>query len=225
MRGERPAEPVPARREQTPREELLNSLTHGLAAALSVAALTVLVVVSSIQGDPWKIVSFSIYGATLLALYTASTLYHAVPSPRLRPFLRRLDHSCIYLLIAGTYTPFMLVVMRNAWGWTVFGLVWGLAALGILFKLFFMGRYNALSTLWYILMGWIALIAIKPMMEAMPAGVWPWVAGGGLCYTFGVIFYAMRKLRYHHAVWHLFVLSGSSLHFVSLVLFVLPAQG
>ena len=111
----------------------MNSLTHGVAAALSIAALTVLVVFSSLQGDPWKIVSFSIYGATLIALYTASTVYHAVPSPRLRPFLRRIDHSCIYLLIAGTYTPFMLVVMRDAWGWTLFGLVWGSAVLGIVF--------------------------------------------------------------------------------------------
>ncbi len=200
----------------------MNSLTHGVAAALSIAALTVLVVFSSLQGDPWKIVSFSIYGATLIALYTASTVYHAVPSPRLRPFLRRIDHSCIYLLIAGTYTPFMLVVMRDAWGWTLFGLVWGSAVLGIVFKIFYTGRYEVVSTLWYIMMGWIAVIAIKPMAEAMPAGVWPWVVGGGLCYTFGVIFYAMGKLRYNHAVWHLFVLGGSLLHFMSFLLFVLP---
>ena len=126
----------------------MNSLTHGVAAALSIAALTVLVVFSSLQGDPWKIGSFSIYGATLIALYTASTVYHAVPSPRLRPFLRRIDHSCIYLLIAGTYTPFMLVVMRDAWGWTLFGLVWGSAVLGIVFKIFYTGRYEVVSTLW-----------------------------------------------------------------------------
>lgn len=212
------------RREQTPREELVNSLTHGLAVALSIAALTILVVFSSLQRDPWKIVSFSIYGAALVALYTASTVYHAVPSKRLRPFLRRIDHSCIYLLIAGTYTPFMLVTMRNAWGWTLFGLVWGLAAAGILFKVFFTGRFEAVATLGYILMGWIAVIAIKPLVQTMPPGVWPWLVGGGLCYTFGVVFYAMGRLRYNHAVWHLFVVAGSLLHFLSFLLFVLPVK-
>ncbi len=212
------------RREQTPREELVNSLTHGLAVALSIAALTILVVFSSLQRDPWKIVSFSIYGAALVALYTASTVYHAVASKRLRPFLRQIDHSCIYLLIAGTYTPFMLVTMRNAWGWTLFGLVWGLAAAGILFKVFFTGRFEAVATLGYILMGWIAVIAIKPLVQTMPPGVWPWLVGGGLCYTFGVVFYAMGRLRYNHAVWHLFVVAGSLLHFLSFLLFVLPVK-
>ncbi|HOD49935.1 MAG TPA: hemolysin III family protein [Candidatus Hydrogenedentes bacterium] len=213
------------RREQTRREELVNSATHGVAVALSIAALTVLVVFSSLQGDPWKIVGFSIYGASLIALYTASTVYHAVPSRRFRPFLRRLDHSCIYLLIAGTYTPFVLVVVRDAWGWTLFGLVWASAITGILFKIFYTGRFEIVSTLWYVMMGWTAIIAIKPLIQTMPAGVWPWLVGGGLCYTFGVLFYAMGKLRYNHAVWHLFVLCGSLLHFLSFLLFVLPENG
>lgn len=210
------------RREQTRREETVNSLTHGIAVALSIAALTVLVVFSSLQGDPWKIVSFSIYGATLIALYTASTVYHAVPSTRVRPFLRRLDHSCIYLLIAGTYTPFILIAMRDAWGWTLFGIVWGSAAIGVLFKIFYTGRFDALSTIWYVLMGWTAVIALKHLMETLPSGIWPWLVGGGLCYTGGVLFYAMGKLRYNHAIWHIFVLAGSLLHFLSFLLFLLP---
>ena len=213
------------RREQTPQEELANTLSHGVAVALSIAALTVLVVFSSLQGDPWKIVSFSIYGATLIALYTASTVYHAVPKHRLRPVLRRIDHSCIYLLIAGTYTPFVLVMMRDAWGWTIFGLVWASAILGILFKTVCSERFEAATVFWYIAMGWIAVVAIKPLAQAMPPGIWPWVVGGGLCYTFGVLFYAMGKLRYNHTVWHIFVIGGSLLHFVSFLLFVLPENG
>lgn len=209
-------------RRQTVREEVANSISHGVAAGLSIAALSVLVALASVKGDPWRIVAFSIYGASLVLLYTASTLYHSIPWPSVKRHLRRLDHASIYLLIAGTYTPFTLVCMRNRWGWTMFGVVWGIAAFGVVFKTFFTGRFDVLSTLLYLAMGWIALIAVKPILESVPSGAIFWMALGGLSYTLGVVFYAWQRIPYHHTIWHGFVIGGSLFHFFAMVFFVLP---
>ncbi len=205
-------------------EEVANALTHGLGLALSVAGLAILVVVASLHGDPWQVVSCSIYGTTLVLLYGASTLYHSARSPRLKHVLRVVDHSSIYLLIAGTYTPFMLVTLRGGWGWSLFGVVWGLAVAGIVFKAFFVGRWDGLSTLVYLLMGWLAVIAAKPILAAMtPAGI-VLLTAGGLAYSLGVIFYQWEKVPYSHAIWHLFVLAGSVCHFFSVLVSAVPAK-
>ncbi|KAB2879181.1 hemolysin III family protein [bacterium] len=204
-------------------EEIANSITHGIGAALSIAGLVILVVMAALHGDAWHIVSCSIYGASMIMLYTASTLYHTFQSPKVKHAMRILDHSSIYLLIAGTYTPFTLISLRGPWGWSLFGVIWGLALTGIIFKLYFTGRFNKASTIIYVLMGWIAVIAIKPMIDIIPIGGLALLFGGGLSYTLGVIFYVWKKLPYHHAVWHLFVLGGTILHFFAILFFVLPS--
>lgn len=203
-------------------EELANSITHGLGIALSVAGLVILVVLSAIHGNAWHVVSCAIYGATMILLYTASTLYHSFQNPNVKRIMRVLDHSSIYLLIAGTYTPFTLVTLHGPWGWSLFGVVWGLAMAGIAFKVYFTGRFPKISTIIYVGMGWIAVIAIKPLMDILPAGGLIFLFGGGLSYTFGVIFYVWHKLPYHHAVWHLFVLGGTVLHFFAILFYVVP---
>jgi len=201
--------------EYTLREEIAHAGTHGLGAALSIVGLVLLIVRSSATGDPWKVVSFTIFGTSVVLLYGASTLYHAmVNSPR-RSTFKALDHAMIYVLIAGTYTPFLLVSLRGPWGWSMFGVIWGLTLVGIGFKAFFAGRFNVVSTLLYLALGWICVIAIKPMIENVPAaGMW-WLLGGGLAYSFGTIFYLWKRLAYHHAIWHLFVLAGTACHFVA----------
>lgn len=207
---------------RTLREEIANSITHGFGIALAIAGLVFLVIYSAATGDPWKIVSCSIYGATLVILYTSSTLYHSFQQPRLKRRLQILDHACIYLLIAGTYTPFTLVTLRGPWGWSLFGVIWALALCGLVFKLLFIDRFKVLSVVVYLIMGWLAVIAIKPMMERMSFSSLVWIAAGGLLYTVGVLFYvAERRWRYSHAVWHVFVLGGSACHFVAVVLCVL----
>ncbi len=203
-------------------EELANSITHGLGIALSIAGLVVMVVFSATNGDAWHVVSSAIYGSTMILLYTASTLYHSFQNPNVKRVLRVVDHSMIYLLIAGTYTPFTLVTLRGGWGWSLFGVIWGLALAGIGFKLFFTGRFPKISTIIYIVMGWLAVIAIKPLMEVLPAGGLFYLFAGGLSYTLGVIFYVWHKMPYHHAVWHLFVLGGSVLHFFGILFYVIP---
>ena len=203
-------------------EELANSITHGLGIALSVAGLVILVVLSAIHGNAWHVVSCAIYGATMILLYTASTLYHSFQNPNVKRIMRVLDHSSIYLLIAGTYTPFTLVTLHGPWGWSLFVVVWGLALAGIAFKVYFTGRFPKISTIIYVGMGWIAVIAIKPLMDILPAGGLIFLFGGGLSYTFGVIFYVWHKLPYHHAVWHLFVLGGTVLHFFGILFYVVP---
>jgi hemolysin III len=205
-------------------EELVNSLTHGTGALLSAAGLIVLVVPACLHGTTLQIVSCSIYGTTLLLLYTASTLYHTVRSPRLKHIFKVIDHSCIYLLIAGTYTPFTLVTLQGSLGWTLFGLIWALAAAGIVFQIFFVYRFKILATIAYVLMGWVALIAIKPLLEALPAGGFAWLLAGGIVYTSGALFYLIKKLPYNHAIWHLFVLGGSACHYVAVLLYVVPWQ-
>ncbi len=204
------------------RNEVANSITHGIGAGLSIAGLSVLVTLAAIKGDAWRVVSFSIYGSTLVMLYLSSTLYHGLSNLRAKHVFRIMDHSSIFLTIAGSYTPFTLVMMRGAWGWTLFGLVWGLAAFGILFKIFFVHRFDIASTIVYILMGWLIVIAYNPMKEVMPAGCIAWLLAGGISYTAGTAFYAWHSLPYHHAIWHLFVLTGSIMHFFAILFYVLP---
>lgn len=211
---------ISSSREQSLGEEIANSVTHGIGAALSVAALVLLVVFASLYGDVWRIVSFSIYGATLFILYLSSTLYHSFTNQKVKNFFNILDHTSIYLLIAGTYTPITLVPLRGPWGWTLFGLIWAMAIGGIITKIFIIGRYKMLSVAFYVVMGWLALIAIKPMLETVPRGLLIWLLIGGLCYSLGVIFYAIKKVPYFHFVWHLFVLGGSISHFLGILFYL-----
>ena len=202
-------------------EEIASSVSHGLGIVLSIAGLAVLAAVAALHGDVWRVVSVSIYGTTLILLYTASTLYHAVPIAAAKPVLRLLDHSAIYLLIAGTYTPYTLISLRGPWGWTLFSIVWILAILGIALEMRRV-RNRLLAALLYVGMGWVGLLAIRPLIESVePAGLWL-LFSGGLCYTLGVPFYLWRRLPYNHALWHLFVLAGSVLQFFSILFFVLP---
>ncbi|MFH0879653.1 MAG: hemolysin III family protein [Lentisphaerota bacterium] len=207
---------------QSRQEELANSITHGVGMVLSAAGLVVLVVMASFKGNRWHMISFSIYGASLLMLYTASTLYHSFQSSRVKHVLRIIDHASIYLLIAGTYTPFLLINLRGGWGWSLFGTVWGLSAIGIIFQAFFVNRFKAFATLVYVLMGWLVIIAFKPLVMNVPVGGILMMAAGGLFYTFGVVFYVMKNMRYHHAVWHLMVLAGSVCHYFAIMFYVLP---
>ena len=202
---------------QSPRyslgEEIAHSITHGAGAVLSALGLVLLVLRAVQTGDPWRIASFAIFGAALIVLYTASSIYHALRPPRARRVFKILDHGAIYLLIAGSYTPFLLVSLRGAWGWSLFGIVWGLAAAGILFKVFYAGRFKLASTLIYLGMGWLIVVAITPVLAAVPPGALLWLLAGGLFYSGGTVFYLWRGMKYHHAVWHAFVLAGSFCHF------------
>jgi hemolysin III len=213
---------IPLSAKQSLGEEIANCITHGTGVGLSIAALVILVVFAAKQSDAWKVVSFSIYGATMISLYLASTLYHAFPQPRVKRFFRILDHSSIFLLIAGTYTPVTIGTMRGGWGWALFGTIWGLAIAGINLKIFAMGKLKILSIVIYIAMGWMIVIAINPLRQHVPPTLLTWMLLGGLCYTFGVIFYAFKKMPYHHAVWHLFVLGGSICHFFGMLTLVKP---
>ena len=203
-------------------EELLNVITHGLGFLLSIAALVLLVVFASLQGDVWHIVSFSIYGFSLVVLYLASTLFHSARNPKLRKRLNIFDHSAIYVLIAGTYTPFLLVTLRGPWGWSLLGVIWGLAIAGVVFKLFFTGKYDVMSAIVYVLMGWIIIIAIKPMNENLPTEGLYWLIGGGVSYMIGAGFYLLNKMPYNHAIFHIWVLLGSFAHFIAVFKYVLP---
>jgi hemolysin III len=200
-------------------EDIANSVTHGVGAAFSIAGLTLLVVLASLKGDPWRIVSLSIYGSTLVALYLTSTLYHGIQSPRAKEVFRRLDHIAIFLLIAGTYTPFTLVTIRGGTGWFLFATVWTLAVIGVLMTAFFMGRFEKVSLALYLGMGWVALLTIKPAMAAFPMWGMIGVLLGGLFYTLGVVFYSWERLPFNHSIWHVFVLAGSVSHFFT-ILFV-----
>lgn len=197
----------------TVQEEIVNSVTHGVGAGLSIAGLAVLVVLAVRYGDAWQVVSVSVFGASLVLLYSASTLYHAVQQPRVKEVLRKLDHASIYLLIAGTYTPFLLISLRGPTGWTLLTVVWIMATLGVLWKMFFTGRFEVIATIVYVLMGWMGVIAVRDMVAAIPTTGLVFLFAGGIIYTLGVIFYAIEKIPYNHAVWHLFVLGGSVCHF------------
>jgi hemolysin III len=206
------------------KEEKINALTHGLGAGLGAAGLAVLVVMAALHGDAWHIVSCSIYGATLVLLFTSSTLYHSFCDERVKHAFRIVDHASIYLLIAGTYTPFLLVNLRGGWGWSLFGVVWGLALAGIVFQIFFVDRFRLAQTLIYLGMGWLVVIAVKPLLANVPRPGLLWLLAGGLSYSVGAVFYLWKKLPYHHAVWHLFVLGGSVCHYFAILFYVLPKR-
>ena len=200
--------------------EKFNSLSHLAGAVLAAAGAVALIVAAAQSGDPWKIVSFSIYGAMLLALYLSSTLYHSIRGPS-KSVWRKIDHCAIYLLIAGSYTPFTLVTLRGAWGWALFGTVWGLAFLGIAQEIWLAKGRRILSLAIYVVMGWLALIAIVPLLAALDGAGFLWLAAGGLFYTVGIGFYATdHKLRHGHGIWHLFVIGGSACHYVTVLFYV-----
>jgi hemolysin III len=205
-------------------EEWLNSISHGIGAVLSVVGVLVLIVLASLAAhvDPWKIVGISLYGVTLVLLYTASTLYHGVRHPRLKRVFQHLDHCAIYLLIAGTYTPFLLVNMRGTTGWTLFAIVWGLALAGIACKLAWPHRFTVLRVTIYLVMGWLIVFASGEMSASLPTAGIALLAAGGITYTLGVIFFAISAIPFNHAIWHLFVLGGSTCHYFAVYAAVLP---
>ncbi|MCD8480446.1 MAG: hemolysin III family protein [Candidatus Cloacimonetes bacterium] len=208
---------IPLSPQQSLEEEVANAITHGIGVGIAIAALVILVVYSALLGDTWKVVSFSIYGATMILLFLSSTLYHSFPQPTLKRFFRILDHSSIFLLIAGTYTPVTIGAMRGGWGWTLFGIIWGLTLIGICLKIFAMSKLKWVSIVVYLMMGWIIIIAIKPLVQVVSREFLIWIAIGGLAYSLGIIFYTARKLPFHHAIWHLFVLAGSISHFFAML--------
>jgi len=198
-------------------EEVANSVTHGVGWLLSVCGLAVLVTFAAITGGALRVVSCAVFGATLVLLYAASTLYHALPSERAKQIFRVLDHSSIFLFIAGTYTPLSLVAIGGPWGWSLFGSIWFLALVGVLLNTVAHGRWRWLSITLYVSMGWLVVIAIRPLVVAVSTGVLVLIVTGGLAYTLGLAFYGWRRLPYGHAVWHLFVLAGSVLHYMAVV--------
>lgn len=207
------------------REELANAVTHGVGLVLSLIGMPILILAALDRGERTTVIGASVFGATLIALYAASTLYHAIPHPTIKQKLRVVDHAAIYLLIAGTYTPFTLGVLRGTWGWTLFGIVWTLAALGVLFKVVFgSGAMAKLSTAIYVAMGWVIIIAIKPLMASMEHAGLMLLVAGGLCYTGGVIFYVDRRRAWTHPVWHLFVMGGSMCHYFAVLWYAAPAR-
>ncbi len=206
-------------------EEIASSVTHGIGAALSVVGLIWLIVRAVHIGDVLSIVSVVMFGCSLITLYLASTLYHALPWYGAKRLFRLFDHCAIYFLIAGTYTPFLLVSMRGPIGWTLFGILWGIACVGCAFKLFFIGRFDKISTALYVAMGWTALVVIKPAITYIPLGALVMMAVGGLAYTFGVFFYLNKRIPFNHAIWHCFVMAGSAVHFFAIVFYVLRTNG
>lgn len=203
-------------------EELANSITHGIGILFSISGLGVLTAFASVFGSVWHIVSCSIYGTTMILLYTASTLYHSIPLQKAKRVLRKIDHISIFLLIAGTYTPLTLVSLRGPWGWSLFGTIWGLAVVGIVLEIFLPKKKRYVIVGLYVAMGWTIIVAVKPMLSVVePGGLWLLLAGG-LCYTLGIPFYIWKSLPFHHAIWHLFVLAGTVLQFFSILLYVVP---
>ena len=207
-----------------PAEERINIISHALGLFFSVVGVVFLVVKAATYGSAVHIVSVSVFGASLIALYTSSTIYHSATDPTIRKALRTVDHSAIYVLIAGTYTPFALVTLGGALGWTIFGLTWGMAVAGITLKLFFTGRFDRLSTSMYVFMGWMIVFAIKPLIAALSSQGLALLAAGGIAYTVGALLYSIKKMPFGHAAFHLLVLAGSACHFVAVYFFVLPAS-
>jgi hemolysin III len=206
--------------EYTIGDEIANAIIHGFGTLLSIAGLVILIIRGALQGNAWHVVSFTVFGSTMILLYLASTLYHSIQNPRVKLFLRKLDHSAIYLLIAGTYTPFVLVSLRGGWGWSLFGVIWGLAILGIVTKFLFIQKIPRLTVVIYIFMGWLILIAGPQILRRLEPESLTFLIIGGIAYTLGTVFYAWRKLPFSHAIWHLFVLGGSICHFFA-VLYIL----
>jgi hemolysin III len=204
-------------------EEIANAVTHGIGALVAAAGLVVMVVVAARRGSAWQVAACSIYGASLVLLYLNSTLYHALAHNRAKHVFKILDHASIYVLIAGTYTPFTLVTLGGGWGWALFGIVWGLAIVGVVFKSIWIGRLKILSTAVYVAMGWLAIVAVKPLLAALPVSGFLWLLAGGLCYTGGVAFYASRW-RYAHFLWHLWVMAGSACHYWAVYRYVLTPR-
>ncbi len=208
------------RQQYTLTEEIFHSVTHGIGAVLAAVGLVYLILPAVQRDDAWRIVSFSIYGGSLILLFSASTLYHSFQDEKRKRFFRHFDHLSIFLLIAGTYTPVLLISMRGTWGWTLFALVWGIALGGIIYELLFLGRYKWISITIYLGMGWLAVIALKPLLTVIPRGLLWWLLAGGLLYTGGVLFYVRKKMPYHHVLWHLFVLFGSACHFLGFLFYL-----
>lgn len=203
-------------------EEIANSVTHGIGIVLAIAGLAVLTAFSALNGTAWHVVASSIFGAALILNYTASTLYHSIQVERIKRALRAFDHSAIFLLIAGTYTPFMLINLRGPWGWSLLVFIWTTALLGISLRLFLKGRLHGLVVGMYIAMGWAVVVAVQPMLQRVASGGLALLASGGLAYTAGVVFYKWKRLPYHHAIWHGFVLLGSALHYFAVLFYVIP---
>jgi len=203
-------------------EEIAHVITHGLGLLLSLAGMAVLMVAAWLRGDAWHLVGCAVFGTTLVLLYAASTLYHGVPSPPAKRVLRKLDHAAVYLLIAGTYTPFTLVTLRGSWGWTLLALVWGLAILGIVLQVALPRRARRPAVPLYLAMGWLIVIALEPLVRSVHSAGLVLLILGGLAYTLGVVFYAWQRLPYNHAVWHVFVLAGSICHFSCVLGYVIP---
>jgi hemolysin III len=207
----------------SPLEERINVLSHALGFVLSIFALALLVTYANRYGSLLHVLSFGVFGVSLVVLYAASTLYHSTTNPARRVRFRILDHAAIYILIAGTYTPIMLVILSGSLGWLMFGITWGIAAIGIVLKLFFTGKYSHASTAMYVFMGWLIVFAIKPLINNFSAdGLW-WLLAGGFAYTVGAVIYSIKKIKFHHAIFHVFVLAGSACHFVMVYFYVLPA--
>ena len=205
-------------------EEKTNIISHAIGFLLSIVALVLLVAHANQYGNVWHIVSFSIFGASLIILYGASTFYHSTKKPELRNRLRVFDHASIYVLIAGSYTPFTLVTLNGPLGWSILGIAWGMALTGIILKIFLTGKYKLISTLMYLFMGWIIIFAIKPVYNNLPLEGFLWLVAGGMSYTIGAIIYSIKKIKFNHAIFHLFVLGGSACHFVSVFFYVLPGE-
>ncbi|MEE0762467.1 MAG: hemolysin III family protein [Acutalibacteraceae bacterium] len=196
-------------------EEIFNSVTHGVGSLLSIAGTVVLIVFSAINSDAFAVVSSAVYGASLIILYTMSTLYHSITNEKAKKFFRIMDHNTIFFLIAGTYTPYTLAVLRSPLGWVLFGVVWGAAAIGIVLNSIDLEKFSKISVVCYIAMGWVIIIAVKPLMNSMPFISFALLVAGGIFYTIGVIFYAIKKVKYFHSVWHIFTVIGSALHYFS----------
>ena len=207
---------------KTAMEEIMNAITHGIGAIFAIIGLSILTAAAYINGGAWHMASGIIFGVSMVLLYLASTLYHSFTNQRIKDILKIFDHAAIYLLIAGTYTPFTLIPLHGTVGWIIFGIVWGLAFLGILLKIFFVKRFKVLSTLCYLLMGWFAVVMIDPLLSSIHIYGLYWLIAGGLFYTVGAIFYLLQRLPYHHAIWHLFVIAGSVAHFIVILNYVLP---
>jgi hemolysin III len=208
--------------KQSEAEEVANSITHGVGLVLSSAGWAALMVLAYLFGDTWHLISCGIYGGTLVFLYAASTLYHSARKLRYKRVLRVVDHAAIFLLIAGSYTPFAMGALRDGFAWTLLTVVWGIALVGLLFKLFSRRRFHWSTSALYIIMGWMGVLLINPMLDVLPLGALLWVIAGGLAYTVGIIFYGWHALPYSHAIWHLFVLAGSIFHYIAVVLYVVP---
>ncbi|MCB1156864.1 MAG: hemolysin III family protein [Leptospiraceae bacterium] len=208
----------------TIKEEIANGIIHGIGTGVSIAGLTVLVVLAVFFGEPIHLVSFIVYGVSLILLYLASTLYHSFQHPPTKRVFKIIDHSAIFILIAGTYTPFTILSIKGTLGWTFFFVIWGLALLGIFFKIAFIHKYKKVGLAIYILMGWLCILALPEMLAKIPRGGFYWLLAGGLFYTLGVIFYVWHKLPYHHAIWHVFVLMGSVCHYFAVLFYLIPVD-